>query len=253
LHYGTIQEVYKPRPVLHFEGGWLILIDDTIRAILYEQEQWKSIDVSSFTRISLESRPDLDPKKSNLGLEHERFIHLPKAPLEILDPLTGRSLSVPFDVGPKISTQCTDAPYFSNTIRVETGISHPTRVYLLIQAGWGVSRYQGQTIGRISLGFDSGNFVHTDLRLGSNIRDWANQDDAITTLDSHETQTAWNGSDGAVPGVIDLLMIGIPEKLFSSTLEAIQIEDLSTTITSSEDMNPCIHLSGITISYLPLP
>jgi hypothetical protein len=248
-----MEELYKPRFVLHFEGGWLILIDHTVRAILYEQEQWKSIDESSFARISLESRPDLDPKKSNLGLEQERFIHLPKAPLEILDPVTGKPLSVPFDVGPKVSTQCTDAPHFSDTIQVETGISYPNRVYLLIQAGWGVSGYRGQTIGRVSLKFDNGGSVDTDLRLGSNIRDWANQDDAITTLDSRDTQTAWEGFDGPVSGVIDLLIISIPQEFFSFTLEEIRIEDRSTAITSPEDMNPCIHVSGITVSYWPLP
>jgi hypothetical protein len=123
----------------------------------------------------------------------------------------------------------------------------------LIQAGWGIGRYQGQTIGKVSLEFDNGDSVGTDLRLGSNIRDWANQDDAITTLDSRDTQTAWEGFDGAVPGVIDLLTINIPEKYFSATLKDIRIEDRSTSITSTEDMDPCIHLSGITVSYLPLP
>lgn len=250
LGYATVGENAQDRAIQTFENGWLILINYTVHAIFYEKEQWDSVDVFDSTQISLKSRSDLDTKNSNLGLG-QGFVVLPQQPqLTILDPLSGKSLSVPFDVGWKVSTQCNYLSTGPVNVQIEANVPHPIRAYLLIQAGWGVKSYEYRTIGKVSLKFDNGKVVETPLILGYNIRDWADRSIAITTLTSPYTQTAWKGFDeDEVPGKIDILIIDIPVDYTSSTLKEIRIDDDS--INSTGGMDPCIHLSAVTVSYLP--
>jgi hypothetical protein len=249
LGYGTIGERYSHYAIWRFDEGWLILVDYSVRAIFPQKGQWESIDVFASTQIALEASSAVDTKTSNLGLEQQRFIALPQEPLKVLDPLTGKPIRVPFEVGSKVSTQCADTSAYPDKIQIATNILQPVRVYLLLQAGWGVKSYEYRTIGKVSLKFDQGEVLETDLQLGYNIRDWADRAVAITTLNSPNAQAVWKGFEGEIPGKIDLLIVDIPKSYLSSTLKEIQIEDSSST--STEGMDPCIHLSGITVSYLP--
>ena len=248
LGYATIGESADDRAILTFENGWLILINYTVRAVFYDKGLWDSIDVFDFVPILLESRSDLDTNISNLGLEQKESITLPKAPLIMLDPVTGKMLVIPFRVGSKISSQCAYKLEHPETIQIPVNIPHPVRVYLLIQAGWGVRSYEYQTIGNVLLKFDNGEPIETPLVLGYNIRDWADRSIAITTLVSPYAQIAWEGFD-EVPGKIEILILDIPDTYISSTLKEIQIDDRSKINTGSLD--PCIHLSAVTVSYLP--
>jgi hypothetical protein len=190
--------------------------------------------IPDFQTISLQSFSELSSPETNLGLA----------------PGRNYLLDIPFDTGWKASTQCSYLPNQPESFQLEASISNPTNVYLLIQAGWGLVKYDGMQIGNVRLGFSDGSNLDTPLTLGLNIRDWAWENPAaVNTVSSPESSPAWEGNapDGT-PGGMDVLTIDIPRSQSELTLTSIQIADQSWSTVGESD--PCIHLVALTVKYL---
>jgi len=192
----------------------------------------KSIQmIEDFQTVSLESQSEMALPETNLGLA---------SGLNYL-------LDIPFETGWKFSTQCSHMPERPTIVTINANISNPHYVYVLLQAGWGITAYQDIQIGNIRLNFSDGSFIDTSLSLGYNIRDWSRDDpQAVTTVFSTDLQSAWEGTapDGRLGGM-DILTIRIPEK--KDTLTNIEFSDVSQTTTGN--MNPCIHVMAVTVKY----
>jgi len=190
--------------------------------------------VSDFAVISVSSNSEQSAPYVNLGLE-----------------ISSRKLllNIPFETGWTSTTQCSHVPERPTTLQYNVDIPRPTNVYLLLQGGWALQEYNGKEVGYVLLGFSGGANHKTSLVLGFNFRDWSvDKPNAVTTASSPTLREAWQGiaPDGA-KGRFDILTIEIPGPLTQSRLTSVQIVDTSTTTTGS--VNPCIHLTGITVKY----
>ena len=156
---------------------------------------------------------------------------------------------MPFENGWTASTQCSHLRDRPTQIQIASNIALPTNVYLLLQAGWGLARYNGKQIGEVFLNFSDGRRLRIPLTLGFNIRDWARAEpQAVTTTSSPTVQPAWEGTDNGKPGGMDMLTVDIPSDHSESELNNIQIVDISSATTG--DVDPCIHLLAVTVKYL---
>ena len=190
--------------------------------------------VVDFETISLQPWTELTSLETNLGL----------------DPGLNTLLDIPFETGWTASTQCLHLPDQHEIFRFNTNLSNPISVHLLLQAGMGFTRYNGKQIGNVILSFSNGNKSATSLVLGTNIRDWAWENDlAVNTTTSPNVRPGWQGttSDGTVGGM-DILSIKIDPDLLESTLTGIEISDISQSTTN--EINPCIHLVALTVEFL---
>jgi hypothetical protein len=190
--------------------------------------------VSDFAVISVSSNSEQSAPYVNLGLEISSRKSL---------------LNIPFETGWTSTTQCSHVPERPTTLQYNVDIPRPTNVYLLLQGGWALQEYNGKEVGYVLLGFSGGANNKTSLALGFNFRDWSvDKPNAVTTASSPTLREAWQGiaPDGA-KGRFDILTIEIPSPLTQSRLTSVQIVDTSTTTTGS--VNPCIHLTGITVKY----
>jgi hypothetical protein len=186
-----------------------------------------------FLTVPLAGWSELASAQTNLGMTPGRNI------------LNG----VPFETGWTASTQCVHLPDQPEVITLDIHTANVRNVYLLLQAGWGLKQYYAQGIGYVRLTFESGQEVTTELILGTNIRDWAWENpDAVTTYTSDNLSPAWEGvtSEGE-PGGMDILTIPVPPEYSSSELLSIEIRDLSQSW--EQNINPCIHLDGLTVEY----
>lgn len=165
---------------------------------------------------------------------------------------------IPFVIGWKVTTQCRDRELLTTKISLTSLELHqPTHVYLLLQGGWALQRYQGKKIGRIVLEFSAGPPFTIDLILGENFRDWSPDDiESVKTVTSPNTEMVWKGfSSDPDPsihgdrGIIDMITIPLQVEYFSSTLQSITIYDDSIEEWSVKDMNPCFHLLGVTVRH----
>jgi hypothetical protein len=118
-------------------------------------------------------------------------------------------------------------------IQVREVIINPTKVHFLLQASWAKGQYN-QEIGSLLIKFSNGQGVEEKLKVGYNIRDWA---DINTKLTSSDIQEALRNADNT--GVVDILTINIPEKYRQFQISQIEIND------TSEKMG--IHVWAITI------
>ena len=248
LGYAVVEEKPLDRPRQTFENGWLILINNSVYVLFDEKGTWMGIRAFEDRPISLQSQSELKAPEANLELG-QGLVNLPDSSLSIPDPLSGKPLIVPFDVGWKASTQCEYLSSRPENIQIETDISHPLKVYLLLQAGWGTEEYDGQRIGKVTLEFDESS-IEIPLILGTNIRDWADRPPAVTSVSSSSSQLAWEGTDpNGTPGRMDILINDIPRNYWPLTLKRIQIWDES--LNSTGKLDPCIHLLAVTVRYLP--
>ena len=190
--------------------------------------------IPEFQTISLQPWSELKSPEINLGVS----------------PGLNHFLEIPFETGWSTSTQCTVAPGRWQSFVVGTDISNPQKIYLLIQAGYGFTKYKDKQVGSVKLNFADGTTLDTPLVLGVNIRDWAWENPAaVNTASSDSLRAAIRGAapDGT-PGGMDILTIGIPGSQSSSTLTSIEIADVTTDTTG--EMDPCIHLVALTVEYL---
>ena len=161
--------------------------------------------------------------------------------------------NIPFEIGWTTTTQCHNTRLHKTKIQMEGfNISSPREVYLLLQGGWALKRYEGKEIGEVVLVFANGRSLKTPLKLGENIRDWSiDEAAAVKIAPSRQLQEVWVGQskDGTVRGRIDMLTIKIPDEYQQMSLTNIQVVDHSTEIWSTGSIDPCIHLLAITVKY----
>jgi serine/threonine-protein kinase len=168
-------------------------------------------------------------------------------------PPTGqRTLgSVPFDLnGRAFKSQAQSAP--NNTAPTDTtlavGLSHVERVYILITAGNAFMRWRGQTVGRITLVFDSAPKVEVDLTLGSNLREWHPADNVVSSAPG--ARQVWQGAITGHPnltGTLDMLTIEVPADRHNAMLTRIEFHDIS--VSSVGSLDPALNVSGVTVAH----
>ena len=207
-----------------------------------------SSPIASMPQSNIEPSPI--PETEYVYLDLQKYSELTEPETNLGLPSGTNSLSdIPFVNGWKATTQCTSMPDRPTSISVDTNISKPIAVYVLFQAGWGITTFYGQQVGVIDLYFSEGNLEEI-LTLGYNIRDWArNKSDAVSTISSPMVAEVWRGTlpDGVIGGM-DVLTILIPDGYKQSTMTRFIL--LDTTLTTTGNMNPCVHLLAVTILHM---
>ncbi len=158
-----------------------------------------------------------------------------------------------FETGWQVDTQCRYNQDSPTNVNIDVNFPNPRNVYLLMQAGWGIHQFANQEFGKILLGFEDGRYLQLPLVLGENIRDWArSKPDAVSTLSAPYVIQDWHtgiAEDAqGVTGGMDALAIEIPDDYQNSTLRSIQVYD--TSMDTIGNVDPCIHLLGVTVEYL---
>lgn len=162
--------------------------------------------------------------------------------------------NIPFEIGRQINTPGCPLPS-TNDYQLQPNMANPKAVYFLMQAGNGISRYDGDIIGEIELQFLNNNPISQELILGFNIRDWARDKSpsaVVMTVTSDMVEEAWQGAAGGVDsgsiGGMDVLTMEIPASHQGSTLETIILRD--TTLENNGTDAPCIHLQAVTVEVM---
>ncbi len=189
--------------------------------------------VVDYAFLDLQPYSELTSPETNLGLP----------------PGTNTLNGIPFQNGWKVTTQCTSTSDRPVEVAVSTNIPNPIAVYVLFQAGWGITPFDGMQVGTISLYFSSGGIQVENLILGYNIRDWArNKPDAVSTISSPMVVEAWRGTlPDSVIGGMDILTIPVESAYQSDVLNRFVLSD--TTLTTTGQLNPCVHLLAVTVKY----
>jgi len=172
------------------------------------------------------------------------------------DPPLGRvSLDgVVFDIPAglnSVTTQANTLP--NNPVRVSltANIARPLRVHLLITGGNLFVEYLNKQIGAIHLRFEGNQWITFPLIAGQNIREWKIlHDNTVHTTTDPTLRQVWScrskhGAELGAIGIIDMLTLEIPERLRSSRLQQIIVED--TSVETCGSMDPAINLLGVTV------
>jgi len=189
--------------------------------------------VIEYAFLDLQPYSELSSPETNLGLP----------------PGTNTLNGIPFQNGWKVTTQCTSTPDRPAEVTISANIPHPLEIYVLFQAGWGITPFNGMQVGAISLYFSGGDFQTENLVLGYNIGDWArNKPDAVSTISSPMVSEAWRGAlpDNVVGGM-DILTIPVLSNYQDETLERFVLSD--TSLTTAGNLNPCVHLLAVTVKH----
>jgi hypothetical protein len=196
-----------------------------------EPSQTAAVDANFYTLVSLKNYSELSSQETNLGLP----------------PGVHTMIGIPFENGWKATTKCNSTINLPIEYSLDVNVSSPLEVYFLIQAGWGLTDYANKEIGYLGLEFNGQESYSEPLVMGYNIRDWSrNKANAINTLTAPNVQEAWQGtlSDGVIGGM-DILILKVPYQYQDSVLTKIVVADTSETTINNVD--PCIHLLGITV------
>lgn len=155
---------------------------------------------------------------------------------------------VPFDMPAgvnSVTTQAEPLPGYPTQIVLQTGVSQPEQVHLLITAGNLFARYQDALIGVVRLEFTNGRQQSYELVAGQNIREWK-IDGGQTVMTSSRSQQVYSTiSRHGGTGIIDILSIPVAADLQAGTLDRIVVEDWSQQTVGSLD--PAINLLGVTV------
>jgi len=172
-----------------FEEGWIILQNNVVYALIInpgdaQQGNWRIVKHlnTQYQQISLKSVSDLLAPQPNLGLNPNELGVFARIP------------AVPFEIGWKASTTCSNFQTPRTTISLNTNVPNAKKVHLLIQAGWGLLQYKGFEFGNVQLRFQDNSVFDTKLNLGFNIRDWSRKQEAVRTTSSPAVQLAWEGT-----------------------------------------------------------
>ena len=164
-------------------------------------------------------------------------------------------IKIPFDIGWLATTQCNYTANRPTQLSLDTFVPKPINVYIILN-GTGANQKDGGQVGIIRLTFSDGWSSDTSVRFGVNIRNWALGRDpyAIVTTTSPSIREALRGpvylpppEDKIVTGVIDVLTIPIPTERQQAELTRVEI--LDTTVEKTGLIDPCMHVSGITVEY----
>jgi hypothetical protein len=127
---------------------------------------------------------------------------------------------------------------------------NPNKVYLLLNSANTAFWYEGNTVGRVTLTFDSGATQSVDLVVGNNLREWAFGTD--WTVDSlYDTANAsnwWTGAradDPSIAAGLDMLAVPVSSANSSATLTGV-------TVANTDDWGSLeIRLAGLSVEYTP--
>ncbi len=128
------------------------------------------------------------------------------------------------------------------------GLSQVEQIHLLINAGNAFTRWQGKTVGRITLVFDGAPPLVVPLVLGANVREWHTSNGVVSS--APEVTEVWRGAPVNSPeitGVLDMLTIEVPADRREAKLVRMEIEDLSAPIMGSRD--PALTIAGATLAH----
>jgi serine/threonine-protein kinase len=152
--------------------------------------------------------------------------------------------------GRAFRTQANPAP--NNAFPTEAGIdlqrTGVSRVFALITAGDGFTRWRGRTVGEIALTFSGAEPVTVELVLGENLREWHAADNVVS--EAAGVVEVWRGPIAGFPnldGTLDLLTINVPEDRQAATLVRIDFRDTSVQSVGSRD--PAFTIAGLAIEH----
>jgi hypothetical protein len=173
----------------------------------------------------------------------------------LLKPGLQDLLGIPFDIGWQTTTQCDFMADRPTQLSLDTFVPRPINVYIIL-SGTGKNQKDGEQVGIIRLTFSDGWSFDTSVRFGVNIRYWVvlgREPDRIVTTTSPFIREAKRGpvylpppEDITVTGIIDVLTIPIAER---QQADLTRIEILDTTVEKTGLVDPCMHVSGITVEY----
>jgi hypothetical protein len=159
---------------------------------------------------------------------------------------------VPFTTSKEriFSTQYGDSSFpIEGTL--QTDISRPQKVFVLINTTNAYREFLNKQIGKITLVFDNGIAEETPLIVGANVREhtiYATYGDVVRTVTDSANKLAWQGTSSGTLVAIDMLTIPIGSSNQARSLKQIIITDTSNLTANSPD--PGLILWGVTISYI---
>lgn len=158
---------------------------------------------------------------------------------------------VTFDLdGQAFHSQAAPAPNntFPTTAGVDVELPNVSRVFVLVTAGDGFVRWEGERVGQIVLTFADAEPVSVDLVLGQNLREWHPADNVVSTAPG--ITEVWTGPIAGFPnltGHLDMLTIAVPDDHATATLVRIDFVDLSAETVGSKD--PAITVAGLAVEH----
>jgi hypothetical protein len=207
---------------------------------------------------SLLIRVIVEPVHESGGVLIPQFRPVPldefaNAQIDIASPPEGRVAlgGVPFELSANIfKSQASPSPFNTAPVSIQLPVAIPKayRLHVLLNAGNGFNRFANQTIGQIMVDCGNGMEPVTDLRLGSELREWHNADNVVSA--AAFTRQVWKEyiTDN-IYGYIDLLTIELPLSCQTGRLTSIAVMDTSAETVGSLD--PAINLVGVTVEHLP--
>ena len=192
------------------------------------------------------------PRKPRILTISLRAITNAKMTQGYIDPPLGSVTlgGVSFDLaeGQSVTTQAAPLPGNPTAIRLVVDAPNPKTVYLLITGGDVFTRFNGQRVGMVRLGFDDGSRDVVELTAGFNLREWKQSQQVILDASSPQLTEVWRGAnhdDGSL-ATIDLLSIPLAPGRQHSRLTTIEVLDQSAELLGNLD--PAINLLGVSIS-----
>ena len=169
------------------------------------------------------------------------------------DPPTGRVQlgGVTFELdGQAFHSQAAPGPNqtFPTEAGVDLNLSNVSRVFVLITAGDGFVRWNGERVGQVVLTFADAEPVTVDLVLGQNLREWHPADNVVST--APDVDEVWSGPIAGYPnltGHLDMLTIDVPDDHATAVLTRIDFIDLSSDTVGSLD--PAITVAGLAVEH----
>ncbi len=171
-------------------------------------------------------------------------------------PPTGQQMlgGVPFDLdGRAFKSQAQPSPndVFPTKGALAAGIARVEQVHVLLTAGDAFIRWQGQTVGRITLVFDAAPQLDVPLVLGLNLREWHASDNVVSSAPG--ARQVWQGPIVGRPdlnGTLDMLTIEVPADRRQATLVRIEFYDTSESSESSVgSLDPAFTISGVSVAH----
>jgi len=149
-----------------------------------------------------------------------------------------------------VQTRCEAGitPGASPNVTVSLGnVANPHTIYVLLNSAFSRNAPLGSQIGTLQLAFADGQQLSLGLRLGENIRDWnTGEPNSASTLSDPNAAEVYRGP-GALhtPGVVDMLVIDLPEALQRVAVTSLTLRDESQQ--AAQLANPCLVLWGVTV------
>ena len=157
---------------------------------------------------------------------------------------------IPINYEYEIFTQNSDYPNNPQFITVAFHATKVISLHFLMQADWGLKKFDRKQVGKIVFNFESNETFEYRLILGENIRDWSRGSsyNAVSTISSPDAANVWTGVAGGKTGGMDLLTITLPSHFQVRPLKSVDIID--TSLDTTGNYNPGIHILGLTAKII---